>query len=106
MVETEAGLEIVDWKTDDISASEVAGRLKEYELQAGLYVLGLDAATGRPVARVTYVFVGPGVEATRGPWPTPRERGWRRPRVDRSSGCPAQQSPPRWPFLGLGQPFG
>jgi len=61
VVETEVGLEIVDWKTDDISASEVAGRLKEYELQAGLYVLGLEAATGRPVARVTYVFVGPGV---------------------------------------------
>ncbi len=25
-----------DWKTDDVSPAEVAGRLKEYKLQAGI----------------------------------------------------------------------
>ena len=66
VIETEEGLEIVDWKTDHISSSEVPARLKEYELQAGLYALGLEAATGRPVARVTYVFVSPGSEESPG----------------------------------------
>lgn len=41
-------------------------RLKRYELQAGLYVLGLEAATGRRVTRVTYVFASPWVEVSPG----------------------------------------
>ena len=36
--------------------------MKEYETQAGLYVYGVEAATGRSVSAVTYVFAGPGVE--------------------------------------------
>ena len=66
VIETEAGLEIVDWKTDHIAPSDVPGRMREYELQAGLYVLGLEAATGRTVTRVTYVFVSPDVEESPG----------------------------------------
>ncbi len=66
VIETPDGLEIVDWKTDDIPKARVPDRMREYELQAGLYVLGLEAATGRPVARVTYVFVSAGVEASPG----------------------------------------
>ncbi len=57
----------MDWKTDDVAQSDVARRLESYRLQAGLYVLGLEAATGRAVQRVTYVFVAPGVEASPGP---------------------------------------
>lgn len=60
------GIEIVDWKTDQISASQVEERLGQYRLQAGLYVLGIEAATGRSVARVTYVFTGPEVEMSPG----------------------------------------
>jgi hypothetical protein len=42
--------------------------MAEYRLQAGLYVLGLEAATGRrpAVARVTYVFLSPGEERDMG----------------------------------------
>ena len=60
------GLEIVDWKTDDVTAGQVADRLRGYELQAGLYALGLRAATGLPITRITYVFVRAGVERSPG----------------------------------------
>lgn len=66
IIETRDGIEIVDWKTDDIPAAKVRERLREYELQAGLYVLGIQSATGRPVTRVTYVFARAGVEESPG----------------------------------------
>ena len=66
LIETPDGLEIVDWKTDQISAGEVPDRLRKYELQAGLYALGVARATGRPVHRVTYVFVSAGREESPG----------------------------------------
>jgi ATP-dependent helicase/nuclease subunit A len=62
----DGGIEIVDWKTDSVPAGGVAGRLESYRLQAGLYVLGLEAAIGRIVQRVTYVFVSPDVEVSPG----------------------------------------
>jgi ATP-dependent helicase/nuclease subunit A len=58
VIEHEDGsMEIVDWKTDQVSVSAIPERLAHYQMQAGLYVLGLLNATGRPVSRVTYVFV-------------------------------------------------
>ncbi len=66
IIETESGIEIVDWKTDNVSKAEIAERLKEYELQAGLYVLGIEEATQKTVRRVTYVFVRAGVEQSPG----------------------------------------
>ncbi len=72
VIETDAGLEIVDWKTDDVPRAAVAERLREYELQAGLYVLGIETATGRSVNKVTYVFVRAGLEASPGEPPSLR----------------------------------
>jgi ATP-dependent helicase/nuclease subunit A len=66
VIDGPGGLEIVDWKTDDVTDANAADRLREYELQAGLYVLGLEAATGRPVSRLTYVFVRPALELSPG----------------------------------------
>jgi ATP-dependent helicase/nuclease subunit A len=66
VIENDDGIEIVDWKTDHVSPAQVPERLKGYELQAGLYVLGLEAATGKRVTRVTYVFVSAGVEVSPG----------------------------------------
>ncbi len=66
VIETPDGIEIVDWKTDQISAGDVQERLREYETQAGLYVYGIESATGRHVSRVTYVFAGPRVEVSPG----------------------------------------
>ncbi|MCI0832666.1 MAG: hypothetical protein J4N72_08490, partial [Chloroflexi bacterium] len=44
----------------------VEERLRQYELQAGLYVHGVQTATGRPVTSVTYVFASAKVEASPG----------------------------------------
>ncbi len=66
VIEADDGLEIVDWKTDRVPREAVPVRLREYELQAGLYVLGIEAATRRRVTRVTYVFVAAGEEASPG----------------------------------------
>jgi len=62
VIETPEGLEVVDWKTDRINEGEVEGRLEDYKLQAGLYVHGLEQATGRLVTGVTYVFAEPRIE--------------------------------------------
>jgi len=66
VIEGEHDVEIVDWKTDQISAEAVPERLREYETQAGLYVYGLEAATGRRVSAVTYVFASAQVETSPG----------------------------------------
>ncbi len=66
LIESADGIEIVDWKTDDIPATKVPERLREYELQAGLYVLGMEAATEMHVTRITYVFARAGIEETPG----------------------------------------
>jgi ATP-dependent helicase/nuclease subunit A len=66
VLQTPDGIEIVDWKTDQIAADKVAERLREYEPQAGLYVYGLESATGARVLRVTYVFASAEVEASPG----------------------------------------
>jgi ATP-dependent helicase/nuclease subunit A len=59
---TEEGVEVVDWKTDAISAGAVESRMAGYRVQAGLYVLGIEEATRLRVHRVTFVFLGPGIE--------------------------------------------
>ena len=66
VIDSPDGLEVVDWKTDSVPASEVERRLEGYRLQAGLYVAGLQAAARRKVARVTYVFVASGREVSPG----------------------------------------
>jgi ATP-dependent helicase/nuclease subunit A len=66
VLQTPEGIEIVDWKTDQIAADKVAERLRQYEPQAGLYVYGLESATGARVSRVTYVFASAEVEASPG----------------------------------------
>ena len=66
VVPTPTGVEIVDWKTDDVDAAGVEERLAGYRIQAGLYARGLQRATGLVVERITYVFVRPGVEVSPG----------------------------------------
>jgi len=66
LIQTYDGIEIVDWKTDQIRPDRITARLEEYRLQAGLYVIGIEAATGQPVTRITYVFADPGIEESPG----------------------------------------
>ncbi|HEY5625165.1 MAG TPA: UvrD-helicase domain-containing protein, partial [Dehalococcoidia bacterium] len=66
LIETPDGIELIDWKTDRVPPDEVEERLRQYELQAGLYVHGVQTATGRPVTGITYVFASAKVEASPG----------------------------------------
>src|SRR5206468_7619880 len=66
VIEDDGGIEIVDWKTDQIPAEAVPARLREYKMQAGLYVYGLEAAIGRRASAVTYVFASAQVEVSPG----------------------------------------
>ncbi|HET6692201.1 MAG TPA: UvrD-helicase domain-containing protein, partial [Miltoncostaeaceae bacterium] len=67
VVPTLTGLEIIDWKTDDVATrAQAQERLRGYEVQAGLYAHGLRIATGRPVETITYVFLRPGLELSPG----------------------------------------
>jgi hypothetical protein len=55
-----AGLVVVDYKTAATSdAVELARRLQRYSHQGASYALSVAAATGEPVARVTFLFLTP-----------------------------------------------
>ena len=66
VIPTARGVEIVDWKTDDVPRAGVDERLAGYRVQAGLYARGLGEATGLEVERITYVFVRAGLERSPG----------------------------------------
>jgi ATP-dependent helicase/nuclease subunit A len=52
------GLVVVDWKTDQVgSPDELDAKVSRYRLQGASYAAALAAATGEPVARMTFVFL-------------------------------------------------
>jgi ATP-dependent helicase/nuclease subunit A len=57
LVETPAGLEIVDYKTDAITADTLERRAEFYRPQMSLYREAVQAATGRPIVAVHLVFL-------------------------------------------------
>jgi ATP-dependent exoDNAse (exonuclease V) beta subunit len=58
------GLIVVDYKTDVFHGdSELDAKVDRYRLQGGAYALALERATGLPVHRMTFCFLGDG-EAT------------------------------------------
>jgi ATP-dependent helicase/nuclease subunit A len=60
VLEQEDGsLEVVDWKTDALAGRPAAEAAKEHTHQARIYTRALEKATGRPVARFTFVYMEP-----------------------------------------------
>ena len=57
LLETAAGLEIIDYKTDAVTVETVAARVDFYRRQMSLYREGVHAATGQPVVAVHLVFL-------------------------------------------------
>ncbi len=54
---TDAGLVIIDWKTDAVdNDDDLKEKLTRYRLQGGAYAAALEAATGEKVARMVFVF--------------------------------------------------
>lgn len=62
LYEDEGGLAIVDYKTDDVSGSELEQRLERYQVQGAAYAALVAGVTGRTVKRVTFVFAVRGEE--------------------------------------------
>jgi ATP-dependent helicase/nuclease subunit A len=57
LVETPAGLLVVDYKTDSASSeAEIDAKLAAYELQGASYAAALEAVTGQKVVDVRFVF--------------------------------------------------
>jgi ATP-dependent helicase/nuclease subunit A len=56
---TNNGLVVVDYKTDAWrDESDLDAKVARYRLQGASYALALEAATGEPVARCVFVFLG------------------------------------------------
>jgi ATP-dependent helicase/nuclease subunit A len=51
------GFEIVDYKTDDVSAPEIGGRMAHYRIQGDAYAELVRSITGRTPVAVHFVFV-------------------------------------------------
>ena len=53
------GLVVVDWKTDHVDGDDdIAAKLQRYGLQGASYAAAVEEATGEPVIRVVFVFLG------------------------------------------------
>ncbi|MCH8066041.1 MAG: PD-(D/E)XK nuclease family protein, partial [Chloroflexi bacterium] len=61
LYETDAGLVVVDYKTDVVPGqADVEAAVQRYRLQGATYALALQEALGQPVARCVFIFVQPG----------------------------------------------
>jgi ATP-dependent helicase/nuclease subunit A len=58
--ETEQGIEIIDFKTDEVDMAGAKLREQEYDLQMTTYALALEHALDTEVAATTLVFLTPG----------------------------------------------
>ena len=50
-------LVVVDYKSDDVSESEVDALLERYQWQGTAYAASLESATGKTVKEVQFLFV-------------------------------------------------
>tara|TARA_B100001079_G_scaffold126_1_gene119 strand:+ start:1442 stop:4846 length:3405 start_codon:yes stop_codon:yes gene_type:complete len=55
--ETDDGLVVVDYKTDQIDLSELQEKVDRYRLQGATYAIALRETTQRPVTRVAFAFL-------------------------------------------------
>ena len=64
LFETPEGFEVVDYKTDDVSAAEVQGRMERYEVQGRSYATLVEKVAGRRPSAVHFVFANLGRSVT------------------------------------------
>ncbi|MEX0586182.1 MAG: 3'-5' exonuclease, partial [Pirellulales bacterium] len=55
---------IIDYKTNDVTAAEVAREARKYEMQMYVYALAAERTLGRPPAELAIHFLRPGTEHT------------------------------------------
>ncbi len=69
---TDQGVEVVDYKTDNLTEGEIAERMSRYELQGEAYRLAVEMVVGTEVEKVTFVFATLGQEVVLAPDPERR----------------------------------
>jgi len=62
LFQEDGGIVIVDFKTDNVTASDVDARTEEYRAQALTYAWAARAATALPVREVVFLYARPGIE--------------------------------------------
>lgn len=58
----DGGWHLIDYKTNHVTAEEVAREAAGYELQLGVYALAAEQALGQPLQEVVLHFLRPGIE--------------------------------------------
>ena len=59
-IETDAGLIVVDYKTDELAGdSAVKDKVARYRIQGATYAVALEQVTGQAVVECRFLFVGP-----------------------------------------------
>ena len=56
-VGSDGDLVVIDYKSDDISESDVDAKLERYQWQGAAYAAALESATGMTVKEVQFLFV-------------------------------------------------
>ena len=60
--DSDGGLVVIDYKTDDVSNEmEVQEKMAQYQYQGAAYAFALNAATGKPVRAVKFLFIRPSI---------------------------------------------
>ena len=55
--ETEQGLVVVDYKTDQVELNDIDVKVDRYRLQGATYAVALEETTRQPVSRVVFAFL-------------------------------------------------
>ena len=71
--ETEQGLVVVDYKTDQVEPTEIDLKVDRYRLQGATYAAALEETTRQPVNKVVFAFLSPDSEAICASLPDLRE---------------------------------
>ena len=71
--ETERGLVVVDYKTDQVEPNEIDLKVDRYRLQGATYAAALEETTRQPVSSVVFAFLSPDSTAICASLPNLRE---------------------------------
>ena len=71
--ETERGLVVVDYKTDQVEPNEIDLKVDRYRLQGATYAAALEETTRQPVSSVVFAFLSPDSAAICASLPNLRE---------------------------------
>jgi len=63
LIQTQKGIVIIDFKTDNVSADNIAARAELYRKQLDLYAQAAEAVIAKKVLAKWLYFLGPGTKS-------------------------------------------